>query len=93
MIAEVILNLIMGAFTSVFNVIKPLMPVVELGEQIAQVMANILNISNQGLNFCHFILGDTMVFILPIVTSLLLYKYIVYPVIDVLRRLIPFVNL
>lgn len=93
MIAEMILTLIAGALTSVIRIIKPLLPVVELGEDIAQVMATILNISNQGLNFCHFILGDTMAYVLPIVAGLLAYKYIVYPIIDVVRRLIPFVNL
>lgn len=93
MIAELILNLIMGAFTGVFNIIKPLLPAVAFGPQIAQLISNILNISNQGLNFCHFIMGDSMAIVLPVIGGLMLYKYIVFPVLDVLRRLIPFVNL
>lgn len=93
MIAEMILNLIMGLFTSVFNLIKQWLPVVNLTQDVVQAMASILSISNQGLNFCHFILGDSMAYVLPIVFSLMLYKYVVYPVVDVLRRLIPFVNL
>lgn len=93
MIAEMILNLIMGLFTSVFNLIKQWLPVVNLTQDVVQAMASILSISNQGLNFCHFILGDSMAYVLPIVFSLMLYKYVVYPVVDVLRKLIPFVNL
>lgn len=93
MIAEIILNLIMGAFTTVFNFIKTALPVVNVTEDVVQAMASILSISNQGLNFCHFILGDSMTYVLPIVFSLMLYKYVVYPIVDVVRRLIPFVNL
>lgn len=93
MIAEIFLSLIMGLFTNVFNLINTIVPSFNATADYINLLAQILNISNQSLNFVHFIIGDHMAIIIPGAFLLLTYKYIGLPIIDTLRRLIPFVNL
>lgn len=94
MIIKAILMAIASATTGLFNTIQSLVP--DMGglfEDMGEIIVHILSISTQAINFLHFIIGDSLIFIIPIVGALLVAKYLVLPIVDICRRLIPFVNL
>lgn len=93
MILALILQIITKFISTIMNIISSLFPSVEFTSEIVTGTQAILEISTQALNFVHFIVGDALVIIIPVAGALLAYKYLVYPIIDVIRRLIPFGNL
>lgn len=93
MIIQIFIQTIMNFLSIIFNFIGQNSPVVNIGTNLSSRIAEILAISQQAINFMHFIIGDTLVVIIPLSLAILTYKYLILPVIDVLRRLIPFVNL
>lgn len=93
MIIAIFLQTIMNFISLIFNFIAEKSPTVEIGTNLSSRISAILSISTQAINFMHFIIGDTLAIIIPLCFAILTYKYLVLPIIDVLRRLIPFVNL
>lgn len=68
-------------------------PAYEVTEQIIQNVGAIMTVASQGINFVYFMVGDTLPILIPILIATLIFKYLVYPIVDFVRRLIPFVNL
>lgn len=93
MIIQIFIQTIMNFLSIIFNFIGQNSPEVNIGTNLSSRIAEILAISQQAINFMHFIIGDTLAIIIPLSLAILTYKYLILPVIDVLRRLIPFVNL
>lgn len=93
MIISALMNTVATIMTTLFDMINTLFPHLNLGNTLVSNITNVLEISNQAINFVHFIVGDTLAIIIPLATAILGYKYLLYPVVDFLRRLIPFVNL
>lgn len=93
MIIKIFLQTIMNFLSIVINFIANNTPMIDVGTNLTGRISEILAISTQALNFVHFIVGDTLVIIIPLSLTIITYKYLILPVIDVLRRLIPFVNL
>lgn len=94
MIIKTLLSVVMQAVTALIANIIALSPNMDLVfSDMLSIIRQIIGISQQALNFCHFIVGDSLIVILAILPSLLIAKYLILPIIDIIRRCIPFVNL
>jgi len=92
MIIKLIINVVMGILNIFFNIL----PNQNNDNLIALYMNSLqtlIALCTQGVNFVHFLIGDSIYIILPSAVALLTLKFILLPILDFIRRLIPFVNL
>lgn len=66
------------------------MPQDDINSMLTDAFTGLAWCFQQANNFAHFLLGDWLMLILPIVISLLLYKYLIYPILTLVRSV--FVN-
>lgn len=92
-----ILKLIIGAIMSILSIFFNMIPGTENTAQVVEMYTNslttLISLATQGINFVHFIIGDSIYIIIPCATTLLTIKFVLLPILDFIRRLIPFVNL
>lgn len=93
MILNIFISLILMVLNPILGLITSVIPTIDLLETLITTTETILNISQQGMNFVHFIVGDSIVIILPATLLMLTYKYLIFPIIDFARKCIPFINL
>lgn len=93
MILDIFIHLILMVLSPILGFITSAIPTLDLLETLLNTTEAIINISQQGMNFVHFIVGDSIVIILPATLTMLAYKYLIFPIIDFARRCIPFINL
>lgn len=51
------------------------------------LLGGILSICQQGVNFCYFLLGDSIYVVLPISVAIILFKYTIAPLIILIRTI------
>lgn len=88
------IQIILIFLTNLFAIINQHLPQYGTTTQdLIESIDLILGIGEQALNFIYFIVGDSLLIMLPLIVSILTYKYLFYPLVDFVRRCIPFVNL
>lgn len=88
MILKFILYFFTGIIEVIMYVVGQYMPTINIATQLFQYITQILSITQQALNFMYLILGDTLFLVMPLIISLLTFKYIAYPILQVIRSLI-----
>ena len=87
MILKSILQIITFALSGILNVVGDILPGANL-EQVGQTALSIvLEFSTQALNFCYFMVGDTLFLLLPLALGLLFTKIVVLPIVIILRSI------
>lgn len=66
------------------------MPQAEINAYILDIIQAMASIFTQANNFIHFICGDAVEIILPLLIPLLVFQYVVYPIVTFFRSI--FVN-
>lgn len=66
------------------------MPQADINSYLIDIVTSMATIFTQANNFIHFIAGDAVNIILPLLVPLLTYQYIVYPIFTFIRSI--FVN-
>lgn len=57
---------------------------------MGQMFAKITTITTQANNMIHFIVGDFIVVLVPLTITLVIFKYVVYPIVTLIRSV--FIN-
>lgn len=78
-IASFLLSTFMGA-----------MPQADINNYLIDIIKSMAQVFSQGNNFIHFIAGDAVNIILPLLIPLLIYQYIMYPTFTFIRSI--FIN-
>lgn len=84
MIFEVLLKGLAFILKILFTAVKSVFPFISVPATFFVALAKILTTTEQANNFIYFILGDTAFILVPSIILLLTYKYIVYPVLNLL---------
>lgn len=66
------------------------MPQADINNYIVDIVNAMASIMSQANNFIHFICGDVIEIIMPLLIPLLFFQYIVYPIFTFIRSI--FVN-
>lgn len=92
MIINLIINVMLNLSQLFINLI-PKEDTTDLVNMMINSITTLIDAIGTGINFTHYVVGDAIIIIIPSTLGLLGFKFIVYPIIDFVRRLIPFVNL
>lgn len=84
MIFEVLLKGLCFVLKILFTLIKSLFPFISIPANFFVALAKILSTTEQANNFIYFIFGDTAFILIPSLILLLTFKYIIYPVVNLL---------
>lgn len=85
MILKIILSVITFIASMIINLVTSIMPNNNIHASLGDIITTILTWTDQALNFCHFLFGDTMFIVLPVAIALLIAKYIALPMIVIFR--------
>ena len=86
MVLEFIINISITIIRVLLTFILPGIPVVDVFNKLIVSITAILTICSQAGNFGYFLLGDSLYIIIPILTILLTYKYIAFPILTTIRH-------
>lgn len=80
MIITLIMDIMINIALLIFKVIMPTLPIVDIYNSLLTYIDVFTEIVVQAGNFGYFLLGDSLFIILPFVSYLLIFKYLVYPI-------------
>lgn len=82
-----IVRIIMNIF---FGIVNLFLGKIIIVDDLLEIIREILTVTQQALNFMYLLFGDTLFVVLPFVLLLLTEKYIVLPIVQILRSI--FIN-
>lgn len=85
MILKIILMVVTFIASIIINLVTAVIPSNNIHASLGDIITTILTWTDQALNFCYFLFGDTMFIVLPIAITILIAKYIVLPLIVIFR--------
>lgn len=87
MITKFLLNLLLTILSAIMNLITALIPSLNIQESTTGIVSKFFEMTTQAKNFAYFMIGDTLYIILDAVLLLITFKYVVYPVYVLIRKL------
>lgn len=82
-----IIRIIMNIF---FGIVNLFLGKIIIVDDLLDIIKEILTVTQQALNFMYLVFGDTLFVVLPFVVLLLTEKYVVLPIVQILRSI--FIN-
>lgn len=82
-----IVRIIMNIF---FGIVNLFLGKIIIVDDLLEIIREILTVTQQALNFMYLLFGDTLFVVLPFVLLLLTEKYVVLPIVQILRSI--FIN-
>lgn len=90
MIITMIIDFLVEILKIIISWLAEVTPNIDIATYMLEYTAKIITITTQANNFIHFIVGDFIIVLVPAVIGLLGFKYVMYPIITLIRSV--FVN-
>lgn len=87
MIVKFILNIVIWIIGFIVQISMPYVNSIQMIQYITRFLNFMFEFFQQGLNFLYLIFGDMIYIIAPSIISLLTFKYLVFPIVVIIRRI------
>lgn len=87
MILKAILNILIMIISTLFQMISSVLPDMDFVRYYKVFFDIISNVMQSSVNFLYFMIGEAMFPLLTIANFLLVYRYLIFPIVVIVRRI------